>query len=125
MSCIYYSRRFCLIAAAACLLMAGTSLLRAQTRQLLAWQEDLASLKNATGDDLVEQRVAVVQIRNAVEFWLKFHPSSKAALPSAPQQPWGAEAIRNQVSVLSQVLETILKADPGQPFNLGDGQHAL
>jgi iron complex outermembrane receptor protein len=90
-----------------------------QTKQLLTWQEELNYLQSASGDDLMGERAAVVQIRNGVEFWLKLHPFSKIGLKPAPQQPWGIEEIRSQVSLLRQTVESILKEAPGQPFNLG------
>jgi iron complex outermembrane recepter protein len=104
---------------AALVLALGASGLQAQTKQLLSWQEDLASLQNATGDELLGQRAGVAQIRDAVEFWLKYHPSSKVELKAAPPQPWSAEELKNQVSILRQAVEGILKEDPNRPFNLG------
>jgi hypothetical protein len=91
------------------ILLAGISGLQAQTKQLLTWQEDLAGLQNASGDELIQNREAIQQIRNGIEFYLKFHPSSTAALPPVPPQPWGVEDTRNQVAALRQVLETIIK----------------
>jgi iron complex outermembrane recepter protein len=100
-------------------LLQGIQGLQAQTKQLLTWQEDLAGLQNASGDELTQNREAVQQIRNGIEFYLRFHPSSTAALPGSPPQPWGVEDTRNQVAALRQVLETIIKEDPSRPFNLG------
>jgi iron complex outermembrane recepter protein len=90
-----------------------------QTRQILAWQEDLTHLQNASGDQLTQGQAAVVQIRNGVELWLKMHPGASVELLPAPQQPWGVEEIRGQVSELLQAAESILKEDPGRPFDLG------
>ena len=84
-----------------------------------AVQNDLKFLRNATGDELMENRAAVVQIRNGVEFWLKLHPDSRIELAPAADQPWGTEEIRNQVSVLLQAVETIIKEESGRPFDLG------
>ena len=93
--------------------------LRAQTKQLLAWQKDLTYLQGASGEELAQNQVAVQQIRRGIEFYLKFHPLSKVVLPEAPLQPWGAAEQRKEVSALSQALESIMKEDPSRPFNLG------
>lgn len=101
-----------------CVAVASTAV-QAQTKQLMQWQNDLKFLRNATGDELMENRAAVVQIRNGVEFWLKLHPDSRIELAPAADQPWGTEEIRNQVSVLLQAVETIIKEESGRPFDLG------
>ena len=97
----------------------GNSAMHAQTKQVLAWLNDLNSLQNASSDDLVEQRAAIVQIRNGVEFWLKMHPGSNIELILAAAQPWGAEETRKQVDSLREAVEAILKVGQDQPFNLG------
>ena len=97
----------------------GASLAPAQTRQILSWQDDLAYLQNAPGDALAQAQAAVVQIRNGVELWLKTHADAHIELRPAPQQPWGEEEIRGEVSALREAVESILKEDPGRPFNLG------
>jgi iron complex outermembrane receptor protein len=91
--------------------------LHAQTKQLLAWSNDLNYLQNASSDELTEQKTAVVQIRTGVEFWIKMHPDSKIELKEAPPQPWGVEEIRNQVSSLRAAVQAMLAED--RPFNLG------
>jgi iron complex outermembrane receptor protein len=93
--------------------------LHAQTKQLLTWSNDLDYLQNASSDELVEQKAAVVQIRNAVELWIKLHPTSNIELRPAPEQPWGIEEIRAQVVSLRQAIDAILKGGQDQPFNLG------
>lgn len=100
-------------------LMIGSSDLQAQTKQMLQWSSDLTYLRNASSDELAANSAAVVQIRNGVELWLRMHPESKIELPAAPAQPWGPEALRNQVSVLATAVDAILKEDPARPFNMG------
>lgn len=107
----------CLLAAI--MLMALKPAAGAQAKQLFAWQDALDSLQNATGGELTQNGKAVAQIRNGIEFWLKFHPASKNALAAAPPQPWGVEEIRSQVSMLRTALDAIIKEDTAQPFNLG------
>ncbi|MBP1602264.1 MAG: hypothetical protein H6Q06_2415, partial [Acidobacteria bacterium] len=80
----------------------GASLAPAQTRQILSWQDDLAYLQNAPGDALAQAQAAVVQIRNGVELWLKTHADAHIELRPAPQQPWGEEEIRAEVSALRE-----------------------
>jgi iron complex outermembrane receptor protein len=46
-------------------------------------------------------------------------PVTNIELRPAPQQPWGVEEIRSQVSALRQAVESILKEDPCRPFDLG------
>lgn len=100
-------------------LFLGSSAALAQTKQLLSWQKDLAFLQNASSAELEQNRAAVAQIRNGIEFWIKFHPASKAALQAAAPQPWSAAEVGSQVSLLSKTIENILKDDTAQPFNLG------
>ena len=64
-------------------------------------------------------RDAVAGIRSDIEFYLKMQPDSKIELQPAPAQPWGADEIRNQISILRQTVDTILKEEPGRPFDLG------
>src|SRR5271157_3080222 len=95
----------------------ASSALHAQTKQLLAWSDDLNYLQNASSDELTEQKAAVANIRTGVEFWIKMHPDSKIGLKEAPPQPWGVEEIRNQVSSLRTAVQSMLAED--RPFNLG------
>jgi iron complex outermembrane recepter protein len=97
----------------------GNSAMQAQTKQLLAWQGNLESLQKATDNELQEQQVTVAQLRNAIEFWIKYHPSTKAILADAPKQPWGVKELRSQVAELQKAVETILKEDPNRPFHMG------
>lgn len=114
------SRRWAFLSLMAAIMIAAPMLdLHAQIKQLRAWQDGLASLKDASSDELVQQQTSVVQIRNAVEFWLKYNPSSRVSLPPAPPQPWNADEIRNQASLLAAAVETIVQEDPNRPFNLG------
>ncbi len=120
MTAMAYIRRFVrAFVAALIVLFMGASMALAQTKQLLMWQEEINYLQKTSSDELVGQRAAIVQFRNGIEFWLKHHPSSTVSLPSAPPQPWGGVELRKQVSLLGQAVETIMKEDPSQPFNLG------
>lgn len=105
--------------AGAMMLFLGISFAPAQTRQILHWQKSLNALQKADDEELLRNREAVERIRMGVEFWVKLHPGSKAALPPAPQPPWGAEDIRNQVALLSGAVLTLLAEDPERPFDLG------
>ncbi len=105
--------------ACALLVMVGHSNAFAQARQLLAWQQDIAYLQNATENELIQNRVAIEQIRSGIEFYLKFHPASKVTLAEAPPQPWSAAELKKQVSALNQALVTIIREDPSRPFDLG------
>ncbi len=108
-----------LATALAILVAAGSSDVFAQAKQLLTWQESLVYLQNVPDEELAQNETAIRQIRNGIEFYLKFRPSSKVVLPEAPPRPWDAAALRSQVAALSQALETIMKEDPSRPFNLG------
>ncbi len=66
-----------------------------------------------------EQRAGVEQIFSGVELWLKLHPGSAVSLPSAPPRPWNAEQISSLVADLRVTVESLLKQDPGRPFELG------
>lgn len=93
--------------------------LHAQTKQLMNWMGDLNYLQLVPDEDLLVQRPAVQQIRNAVELWIKMHPSTEVKLEAAPAQPWGVAEIRKQVSALHSAVQAILKEDPSRPFELG------
>jgi iron complex outermembrane recepter protein len=99
--------------------LAGTSALQAQTKQLVTWVDDLRYLQKASSDEKMQNKAAVMQIRDGVELWLKLRPESKVELASAPPQPWGAEQLAKQITELLKASEAILKEDPDQPFNLG------
>jgi iron complex outermembrane receptor protein len=91
----------------------------AQARQLLTWRTDLAYLQSVSDEELIQNRAAIAQIRRGIEFYLKFNPSSKVELASAPQQVSGATELRSEVFVLSKALESIIREDPNRPFDLG------
>jgi iron complex outermembrane recepter protein len=97
----------------------GISVSQAQTRQLVAWLEDLNYLQKASADELKGQEEAVLQIINGIKLWLKLHPHSTAAVPSVPSQPWTAEQTRQLVASLCATVQNIQKQDPGSPFELG------
>ena len=101
------------------ILLVGASALHGQTKQILAWQNNLAAIQNTPAADLESQKDAVSQIRTGVEFWLKLHPGTTVQLQSAPPQPWNSEQILQQVSVLRDAIEAILKEDPNRSFELG------
>jgi iron complex outermembrane recepter protein len=101
------------------IILLGASALTAQTKQLLAWQEELTYLQNIPSADLGDQRDAIVQIRAGVELWLKLHPDTTIKLPDAPPKPWSVEQAGSQVSLLRETVAAILKEDPGRPFDLG------
>jgi iron complex outermembrane recepter protein len=110
--------------AAACafilfLLLIGASASNAQTKQLFAWQEALAYLRNVPAAELGNHRDAVMQIRAGIELWLKLHPNTAIQLSGAPPQPWNADQIEGQVSLLYETVAAIMKEDPSRPFDLG------
>jgi iron complex outermembrane receptor protein len=107
------------LAIPAMLLVIGVSVLYGQTRQILQWKHDLIAIQNATASELAADRDAVSQIRTGVEFWIKLHPHTTIQLQSAPPQPWNSEQILNQVSLLREAVDAILKEDTGQSFELG------
>jgi iron complex outermembrane recepter protein len=100
-------------------LVIGVSTLQAQTKQLLAWRDDLGYLKNATDSELGEQGDAVGRIRTGIDLWLKLNPSLTVQLQAAPPQPWTTEQTKNQISHLLETVEALLKQEPGRPFELG------
>ena len=97
---------FASLALALLILAVGVSSLQAQTKQMLQWSSDLNYLKNASADELVANRAAIVQIRNGVDLWLKMHPDSEIELQPAPPEPWNADQLRDQVSALSQAMRS-------------------
>ena len=100
--------------------LTGSTGLQAQTKQMLQWSSDLAYLNTlASSDELVTNRAAVVQIRNGVQLWMKMHPDVKIDLAPAPEEPWGVDELRKQVSALSGAINIILKEDPSRPFDMG------
>jgi iron complex outermembrane recepter protein len=116
-----WQRRYgCTTTLAVVLLFAvGHSALQAQTKQLLQWSNDLTTLKNASSDELVANKDAIIQIRTGIDLWLKMHPNSQVKLEPAAPRPWSAEELRKQVTSINQVMETILKEDPNRPFEMG------
>lgn len=97
----------------------GAATSYAQTKQISTWLDDLNYLQSLSSDALAQQKAAVEQIRNGVEFWIKMHPDTKISLTPAAAQPWGAEELKRQVASLRQAVEAILKQGQEQPFNLG------
>ena len=101
------------------ILAGGVSSLQAQTKQMLQWSSDLNYLKNASADELMLNRAAIVQIRNGVDLWLRMHPDTKIELQAAPPEPWNADQLHGQVTALISAVDGILKEDPGRPFDMG------
>jgi iron complex outermembrane receptor protein len=97
----------------------ASPVLHAQTKQMFSWMNDLDYLKTLPKDDLLVQKDGVEQIRRGIELWIKMHPSTAVSLQPAPPQPWGVDEISNQVNLLHDTLDAILKEDPSRPFNLG------
>jgi hypothetical protein len=100
-------------------LFTGVTALSAQSKQLLSWQEELTYLLKIPAAELSNQRDALVQIRAGVGLWLKLHSHTTIELPDAPPQPWTAEQMRGQISVLREKVAAIMKEDPARPFELG------
>lgn len=101
------------------LLIFQASLLNGQTKQLLTWRDNLAYIQGLPAAEIQVQRDAVTQIRASVEFWLRLHPGTKIQLEPAPAEPWNAEQILGQVSLLRETVDAIIKEDPDRPFELG------
>jgi iron complex outermembrane recepter protein len=96
-----------------------SSIANGQAKQLINWREDLVSIQGIPAAELEGQRDAVAQIRNGVELWLRLHPNTNIQLAAAPPQPWRSEQVSQQVSLLREAVEAIIKEDPGQAFELG------
>ena len=95
-------------------LLSAASIVNGQTKQLLTWRETLAYLQTVPATELELQRESIARIRAGVEFWLRLHPGTTLELPSAPEQPWGSDEIRKQVSLLREAVESIEKEYPGR-----------
>jgi iron complex outermembrane recepter protein len=91
----------------------------AQAKQLLTWKSDLAYLQSVPDEELIQNKAAIEQIRRGIEFYLKFNPSSRIEIKSAPQQTADAAELRKEISALVHALDTIIKEDPNRPFDLG------
>jgi len=111
--------RYALIGFVLLAVLAGSVVFGAQTKQLLQWRSDLGYLQTVSDTELAANRAGIESIRAGVEFWIKMHPDSEVALQPAPEKPWGAEALRDQVRTLYQAVDTIVKAEADRPFNLG------
>lgn len=118
----YMHRTLSLVALCALALPMGSRCTYAETRQLATWRHELAAFVGANDTEIVEQETAVAQIRSALTFWIEHHPSTGASLPEAPVQPWSSDEIRTQISLLQRALETAIKEDPNQPFELGTAE---
>ncbi|MBN1570195.1 MAG: hypothetical protein JXA73_20305 [Acidobacteria bacterium] len=91
----------------------------AQTLQIIHWQESLLYLQKASNDELLLETSTVEKIRAGVELWLSLHPKSLINLSPAPLKAWSPEEIRGQIALLLKTVQTILREDPGRPFDLG------
>lgn len=111
--------RSAMIVAALLVLFSGIATLQAQTKQILSWQEDLQYLQNIADENLATFGTGIDQIRQGVQLWIEMHPSTEIVLAHAPDKPWDARELRNQVTLLSQAVDFIVKEDPNRPFDLG------
>ena len=100
-------------------ILAGSVALQAQTKQLLQWRSDLNYLQGASPEDLMTNRPGIESIRAGVELWVKMRPGTKIELQPAPEMPWGADELLNQVTALREAVDTILKEEIDRPFDLG------
>ncbi|MBN2242683.1 MAG: TonB-dependent receptor [Acidobacteria bacterium] len=98
---------------------AGITTLQAQTKQFMTWQEDLYYLQTLDDADLTINRDGIEQIRKGVELYIEMQPATEITIPPAPARPWDAKEIRNQIGILQQAVDAILKEDPNRPFSLG------
>jgi iron complex outermembrane receptor protein len=101
------------------ILLPLSSILYGQTKQILAWRDNLSAIQAVPAADLEGHRDTVTQIRTGVEFWLRLHPGTTITLSAGPPQPWNSEQIRGQVSQLRETVDAILKEDTGRSFELG------
>jgi iron complex outermembrane receptor protein len=97
----------------------GTSIASGQTKQLITWRDNLVDIQKASESVLKEQDEGVAHIRAGIELWIKLHRDTEIELKAAPAQPWNSQQIREQVAVLIEAIDAILKEDNGQPFELG------
>ena len=96
-----------------------TAPLFGQAKQLLTWQQDLNYLQNFPDSDLEGQKDLVAQIRTGLEFWLQLHPRSTVELPAAPSGILSAEQVREEIALLQDSIQELLKQDSMRPFELG------
>jgi iron complex outermembrane receptor protein len=96
-----------------------SGMLHAQAARPLTWLDDLTLLRDPSSLSLQEQQDSVMTIRHQVEDWLKAHPDSAITLPAAPALPWSAAQSTEQVSVLREAVENIIRENPDRPFHLG------
>ncbi len=101
------------------MLHAGVGTVWAQSKQLMAWEQDLSYLNGVSDEELNRQSPGIEQIRKGIELWIKMHPSSAVVLPPAPPKPWGVAELRKQVALLQEALQAIGREDADQPFDLG------
>jgi hypothetical protein len=92
----------------------------AQADRAHQWLAALTVLNSATPSGSLEEREAQVgAIRNQVIEWIALNPTSTVALPRLLDQPWSEAQFRDQIAVLTDTIERLLKEDPSQPFYLG------
>jgi iron complex outermembrane recepter protein len=97
----------------------GISLAYGQTKQILTWKDSLKYTQKLSGKDLEGQQDEVARIRTSVEFWIRLHPNTAIKLTAAPAQPLNSDQILNEVKLLHEAVEAIIKEDNGQSFDLG------
>lgn len=96
-----------------------SSPLKAQTKQLQAWLEDLKHLQNVSDTVLEGQRNEIAQLRDGIDSWLGLYPGSGITAPSAPPQPWDAGQLRSLVAALLETVQSMLGQSRARPFELG------
>ena len=101
------------------IILTGTAALKAQSKQLYIWLDDLVYLQNTPAANLQEQQTGIDRIYSGVEAWLNLHPHSNVSLPSAPPQPWNGEQLQSMVADLRKAVQFLLEHDTGRAFELG------
>jgi iron complex outermembrane receptor protein len=101
------------------ILILGASIAIGQTKQILTWQESLASIEKLPAGELEQQQDAVARIRTGVEFWIRLHPNTTIKLEPAPTQPLNSEQILKETKALHEAADAIAEEDKGQAFELG------
>jgi iron complex outermembrane recepter protein len=101
------------------ILFLGLMTANGQTKQILTWRDSLYEIQKLPESQVEEQRDEVARIRTGIEFWLRLHPDTTIKLEAAPPQPWEGEQILQEVNLLRETVDAILKEDRGQAFRLG------
>ena len=91
----------------------------AQIERPLAWLRDLAALENEASSSLEYRRAEVTTIRKEIEEWTALHSGKAIDLRPASEAPWTGEQLREEIDVLTLVVENLIRDDPSHPFYLG------